>query len=176
VIKKVADPLALISFDPFPLTTIYDSEKLSGNCADALQLKVGDQTLSCDALHSLSQNMGLTLGTQTLKIQWVDEYSNVGEKTFAITRNNPGSPLLTAGMISATPFAVIQLSSISGGASAQAPTLSYGAVLGTRVGTTLAKIPRGLVPTSGATGLTLSIGNNSYVVCALQDETGGCIP
>lgn len=176
IINKVADPGALITFDSFPSSSIYDSEPFSGTCTEHLSVIVAGQTVSCNASGSFSQAVSLAMGAQTVTISWVDDYNNVGTRSYSITRNPPDAPQLTIGMVSAAPSAQVNLANITAGNPALSPILENASILGTRAGATAGMIPLSLAPSSGVTGMTLNVGNASYSFCKTQDESGVCIP
>lgn len=170
------DPDTLLSFDSFPMSTIYSSENLSGLCNDDIDLTIAGTTTTCASASHFVEVLPLVMGSNSILVSWSDEHHNRGSRNFVITRNVAGSANVTVGMKSAAPQGALSLVNITSGAAILAPQIERVSVTGSQNGVVNQAIPLSRAPGAGATGLKLSVGNHSYVFCKNQDVSGGCIP
>lgn len=167
-------PSTLVTLGSVAASTINDNIDYSLTCNSNLTLSIAGVSVSCTTTDVITQNIALSLGTNTFTVTWIDSYSNSGSQSYSITRNAAGTPEVTAGMISSAGTAAISLSSCTG--SCDGTTLSNVAIHGFQAGVTSQDIPLSRAPSSGGGGETISLGNQSYIFCEQQNISGECIP
>lgn len=168
------DPTTLVTLGSVPSTSIQNSVDITLTCNSDLTLSIAGTSVDCDNADAIVRAVALVFGTNSFTVTWVDLHRNSGSHSYSIVRNAPGTPEISAGMISASASSVIALSNCSG--PCDGTTLSKVAINGFQAGTTNQDVPLSRAPASGGGGETISIGNHSYIFCENQNASGECIP
>lgn len=168
------DPTTLVVLGNIPASSIDSSIDVSITCQSDLTLSIAGILVYCDNGEIIVQPVALVLGTNSFIITWTDIHHNTGTHSVSIVRNSPGTPEITAGMVSATSDSVIDLTNCSG--VCDGTTLFKVAINGYQVGSTNQAVPLSYASINGGSGETISTGNHTYIFCERQNGSGECIP